>query len=134
MFCLEILPAFEYLHDLGLAFCDFKPDNVIRLRARSSSIDLGGGTEWQRRTATLRYAGYQAPEIARTGPTSQRICSRSDARWPCWQRISSATGANTSSRCLQLSEHAALHTVRLALPFPRASDRIRPGRSIPERV
>ncbi|MGV2386111.1 MAG UNVERIFIED_CONTAM: protein kinase, partial [Thermobifida fusca] len=27
----ELLPAFSYLHDRGLLFCDFKPDNVIHV-------------------------------------------------------------------------------------------------------
>ena len=30
-YILEILPAFSYLHDKGLVFCDFKPDNVIQV-------------------------------------------------------------------------------------------------------
>ena len=29
-YMLEILPALGYLHELGLLFCDFKPDNVIQ--------------------------------------------------------------------------------------------------------
>ena len=33
-YCLEILPALGYLHELGLLFCDFKPDNVIQTRLR----------------------------------------------------------------------------------------------------
>ena len=35
-YCLEILPALGHLHELGLLFCDFKPDNVIQTRGRSS--------------------------------------------------------------------------------------------------
>ena len=31
-YVLEILPAIGHLHDLGLLFCDFKPDNVIQHR------------------------------------------------------------------------------------------------------
>ena len=35
-YILEILPAFSYLHDLGLVYCDFKPDNLIQVGMRSS--------------------------------------------------------------------------------------------------
>ncbi|HOI03430.1 MAG TPA: serine/threonine protein kinase, partial [Dermatophilaceae bacterium] len=41
-YILEILPAFQYLHDLGLAYCDFKPDNVIQVGDDLKLIDLGG--------------------------------------------------------------------------------------------
>ena len=40
--CVEILPAFQYLHDLGLLYCDFKPDNVIQVGDAVKLIDLGG--------------------------------------------------------------------------------------------
>ena len=39
---LEILPALGHLHDLGLLFCDFKPDNVIQTGDSLKLIDLGG--------------------------------------------------------------------------------------------
>ncbi|AWS41662.1 serine/threonine-protein kinase [Streptosporangium sp. 'caverna'] len=46
---LQILSAFEYLHDLtdaksgrhGLLYCDMKPDNVIHTRKQIKLIDLG---------------------------------------------------------------------------------------------
>ena len=41
-YVLEILPALGHLHDLGLLFCDFKPDNVIRTPDSVKLIDLGG--------------------------------------------------------------------------------------------
>ena len=39
---LEILPALGHLHDRGLLFCDFKPDNVIHAGEAVKLIDLGG--------------------------------------------------------------------------------------------
>ncbi len=33
-FIVEILPAFQYLHDLDLVYCDFKPDNIIQVGRR----------------------------------------------------------------------------------------------------
>ena len=35
-------PAFQYLHDLGLVYCDFKPDNLIQVGDMVKLIDLGG--------------------------------------------------------------------------------------------
>ena len=69
-FVLEILPAFAYLHDVGLLFCDFKPDNVIQQGDAVKLIDLGG----VRRIDDLDSAifgtvGYQAPEVPEVGPS-----------------------------------------------------------------
>ena len=41
-YIIEILPAFQYLHDLGLVYCDFKPDNIIQVGDAVKLIDLGG--------------------------------------------------------------------------------------------
>ena len=30
-YIIEIIPAFTYLHDRGLLYCDFKPDNVLQV-------------------------------------------------------------------------------------------------------
>ena len=69
-YVLEILPAFGRLHDLGLLFCDFKPDNLIRTSGSVKLIDLGGVYRMDDATSPIYgTAGYQAPEIARTGPT-----------------------------------------------------------------
>ena len=69
-YILEILPALGHLHDLGLLFCDFKPDNVIRTPGSVKLIDLGGVYRMDDETSPVYgTVGYQAPEIARTGPT-----------------------------------------------------------------
>ncbi len=69
-YMLEILPALGHLHDLGLLFCDFKPDNVIRTPDAVKLIDLGGVYRMDDDTSPIYgTTGYQAPEIARTGPT-----------------------------------------------------------------
>ena len=41
-YILEILPAFSYLHDVGLLYCDFKPDNIIQVGDAVKLIDMGG--------------------------------------------------------------------------------------------
>lgn len=67
-YLLEILPAFQYLHDLGLVFCDFKPDNVIQVGDEVKLIDLGGVRRADDEdSAIFGTVGYQAPEVAELG-------------------------------------------------------------------
>jgi serine/threonine-protein kinase PknG len=69
-YMLEVLPAFGYLHDLGLLFCDFKLDNVIQTQHSLKLIDLGGVYRIDGPTsAVFGTVGYQAPEIASLGPS-----------------------------------------------------------------
>jgi serine/threonine-protein kinase PknG len=69
-YVLEILPALGYLHDLGLLFCDFKVDNVIRTQHSLKLIDLGGVYRLDEPTSMVfGTVGYQAPEIASVGPS-----------------------------------------------------------------
>ncbi len=64
----EILPAFAYLHDLGLAYCDFKPDNLIQIGDAVKLIDLGGVRRIDDQdSAIYGTVGYQAPEVAEHG-------------------------------------------------------------------
>ncbi|HRW17764.1 MAG TPA: tetratricopeptide repeat protein [Dermatophilaceae bacterium] len=67
-YVLEILPAFTYLHDLGLAYCDFKPDNMIQVGDDIKLIDLGGVRKIDDEdSAIFGTVGYQAPEVAEQG-------------------------------------------------------------------
>jgi serine/threonine-protein kinase PknG len=69
-YILEILPAVGHLHDIGLLYCDFKPSNVVPTAGALKLIDLGGVYRIDHRTGPVYgTAGYQAPEIAHTGPT-----------------------------------------------------------------
>ncbi|GAA3341321.1 serine/threonine-protein kinase [Amorphoplanes nipponensis] len=71
-YVLEIMPAFGYLHDRGLIFCDFKPDNVIQTGDQVKLIDLGGVVHIDDQDAALYgTVGYQAPEMAEAGPSIQ---------------------------------------------------------------
>ncbi|HHU08420.1 MAG TPA: protein kinase [Intrasporangiaceae bacterium] len=64
----EILPAFQYLHDLGLVYCDFKPDNLIQVGDALKLIDLGGVRRLDDdHSAIYGTIGYQAPEVAEVG-------------------------------------------------------------------
>ena len=67
-FIVEILPAFQYLHDLGLIYCDFKPDNIIQVGDAVKLIDLGGVRRLDDQdSAIYGTVGYQAPEVATVG-------------------------------------------------------------------
>jgi serine/threonine protein kinase len=62
-YILGILPAFGYLHDQGLVYCDFKPDNVMLEGDDVKLIDMGA----VRRIGdphgdVYGTVGYQAPE------------------------------------------------------------------------
>ncbi len=60
---LEILPALGYLHDRGLLFCDFKPDNVIHAEEQLKLIDLGAVRRVDDQVSALYGThGYQVPE------------------------------------------------------------------------
>ncbi|WP_238014933.1 tetratricopeptide repeat protein [Dactylosporangium sp. AC04546] len=65
---LEVLPALGYLHERGLLFCDFKPDNVIHAEEQLKLIDLGAVRGMGDDVSALYGTpGYQAPELATTG-------------------------------------------------------------------
>ncbi|PUA79927.1 serine/threonine-protein kinase [Nocardioides currus] len=67
-YILEILPAFSYLHDLGLVYCDFKPDNLIQVGDAVKLIDLGGVRRIDDEdSAIFGTVGYQAPEVPQVG-------------------------------------------------------------------
>ena len=40
-YVVEILPAFGYLDDMGLVYCDFKPENVMVEEETVKLIDMG---------------------------------------------------------------------------------------------
>jgi serine/threonine-protein kinase PknG len=68
-YMIEVLPALGYLHDRGLVYCDFKPDNVIQTEEQLKLIDLGGVRRIDSDEAVYGTVGYQAPEIETDGPS-----------------------------------------------------------------
>ena len=68
-YALEILPALGYLHDRGLVYCDFKPDNVIQFEEQVKLIDMGGVRYIDGDGPIYGTVGYQAPEIETDGPS-----------------------------------------------------------------
>jgi serine/threonine-protein kinase PknG len=68
---LEMLKALRYLHELGLLYCDLKPENVIHGGNRVRLIDLGAVRPAQGGGASWGTPGYQVPkeEIKERGLT-----------------------------------------------------------------
>jgi serine/threonine-protein kinase PknG len=93
-YMLAVLPAMAYLHDRGLIYCDFKPDNVIHEGDGVKLIDLGGVRRWDDPDAAIfGTIGYQATEVPRTGPTVAsdlytvgRALAVLILDWPDWTR------------------------------------------------
>jgi serine/threonine-protein kinase PknG len=68
-YAIEVLPALGYLHDRGMVYCDFKPDNVIQTEEQLKLIDMGGVRRIDSDEAIYGTVGYQAPEIESDGPS-----------------------------------------------------------------
>jgi len=68
-YAIEVLPALGYLHDRGLVYCDFKPDNVIQTEEQLKLIDMGGVRGVDSEGPIYGTIGYQAPEIGTDGPS-----------------------------------------------------------------
>ena len=68
-YILEVLPALGYLHSLGLAYNDLKPDNIMISEEDVKLIDLGAVAPLAGYGYIYGTPGFQAPEIARTGPS-----------------------------------------------------------------
>ncbi|WP_330233447.1 serine/threonine-protein kinase PknG [Nocardia sp. NBC_00508] len=68
-YLLEILPALEYLHSTGLSYNDLKPDNIMVTADQVKLIDLGAVAPIGAYGNLYGTRGFQAPEIAKTGPT-----------------------------------------------------------------
>jgi serine/threonine-protein kinase PknG len=69
-YAIEVLPALGYLHNRGLVYCDFKPDNVIQTDEQLKIIDMGGVRRIDDpEGAIYGTEGYQAPEISDAGPS-----------------------------------------------------------------
>jgi serine/threonine-protein kinase PknG len=69
-FAIEILPAFGYLHAIGLLYNDFKPDNIIQSEEQLKLIDLGAVMAFDDQESDIYSTeGYKAPELEKDGPS-----------------------------------------------------------------
>lgn len=64
-YILGILPAFTYLHEHGLVYCDFKPENIMLEDDDVKLIDMGGVRRINDPNGDIYGTrGYMAPEAA----------------------------------------------------------------------
>ncbi len=69
-YIIGILPAFGYLHGLGLVYNDLKPANIMAVGDEVKLIDVGAVMQIQdQKAAIFGTQGFQAPEVAELGPS-----------------------------------------------------------------
>ncbi|MFB7874578.1 tetratricopeptide repeat protein [Nocardia sp. NPDC056064] len=123
-YVLEMLPALGYLHARGWAYCDFKPDNVMQTEERLELIDLGAVIAMDDTTSPIYGTlGYQAPEIAETGPTvATEIYTAGRTLAVLMMRVPSVDGRlgplPTPETEPLLAEHDSLHRFLLRATDP----------------
>ncbi|MEU9338209.1 tetratricopeptide repeat protein [Streptomyces sp. NPDC048290] len=67
---IEALEALGHLHSRNLLYCDFKVDNAIQAEDELKLIDMGAVRRMDDdESAIYGTVGYQAPEVAETGPS-----------------------------------------------------------------
>ncbi|MFF0969575.1 tetratricopeptide repeat protein [Streptomyces sp. NPDC003703] len=67
---IEALEALGHLHSRNLLYCDFKVDNAIQTEDELKLIDMGAVRRADDdESAIYGTVGYQAPEVAETGPS-----------------------------------------------------------------
>ncbi|WP_431197152.1 tetratricopeptide repeat protein [Streptomyces flavusporus] len=67
---IEALEALDHLHSRNLLYCDFKVDNAIQTEDQLKLIDMGAVRRMDDdESAIYGTVGYQAPEVAETGPS-----------------------------------------------------------------
>ncbi len=131
-YIVEILPAFSYLHSLGLIYCDFKPDNVIQAGDTLTLLDLGGvrraDDDQSRHLRHDRLPGTRGGG-ARAERGQRHLHHRSHAGGPRHgvPRLPDELRHDAARR----GRHASVSAVRLALPAAAQGHCSGPRRPLP---
>ena len=131
-YILEVLPAFSYLHDLGLVYCDFKPDNLIQVGDAVKLIDLGGVRRIDDQdSAIYGTVGYQAPEVAEVGPSvASDIYTIGRTLVVLCMEFRGYQGTYLAHACRRPTATPLFAAARLAVLADRQVLRPRPGRPV----
>ena len=69
-YIIGVLPAFGYLHSLGVVYNDLKPANIMAVGSDVKLIDVGAVMQADDIDAAIfGTQGFQAPEVAAAGPS-----------------------------------------------------------------
>jgi serine/threonine-protein kinase PknG len=80
-YAVQILDAFEYLHEQGWLYCDLKPDNVMLIAGHGVDgplklVDFGAARRIDNRVSPpWGTAGFEAPEVPLLGPAGPSVRS-----------------------------------------------------------
>ncbi len=120
----EILPAFQYLDDMGFIYCDFKPENVMVEEETVKLIDMGAvrhvGETGGRR---LRLQGLHRPRPGRTPRRSPTFIPW-PAPSPSWWRASTSRASTSTPSPRRTRSRSSPSTSRSTASWSR-----RPGPS-----
>ena len=118
----RILPAFAYLHRIGLVYCDFKPDNVMLEKDDVKLIDMGGVRRMDDTKAISTAPSGTAPPRPGRGRPSRRTCSPSAATLAVL--LMEFRGFTSEHRVLPAgpSGRAVVRAAGVAVPFPAEGD------------
>ncbi|WP_405095179.1 tetratricopeptide repeat protein [Micromonospora sp. NBC_01412] len=116
---VQILDAFEYLHDQGWLYCDLKPENVMLIGGYGPDgplklVDFGAARRIDNTVSPpWGTAGFEAPEVQRLGPAGPSV--RSDV-YTVGRTLAALTLAVSSADLRPLPVGQDL--LRLPLPAP----------------
>ncbi len=140
-FIVEVLPAFTYLHNKGLIYCDFKPANLMQVGDGVKLIDLGGVRRIEDQDSALYgTVGFQAPEVPERGAsvasdiyTVARTLAVLTFEFRGYQSTFVDTIPDPSSVAL-FAEHDSYYRLLLKAMAPQPQDRFQTAEELREQL